>query len=82
MRRGLPILTRLREGRGFGYRERDATPTLASVSGGDALTATLVYGLVGYSLPRPAGGIGHLLFRRRYVRLPASGMQSGAAQAL
>jgi uncharacterized protein (TIRG00374 family) len=40
--------------------------TLAGVPGSDALTATLLYRLVAYWLPLPAGGIAYLLFRRRY----------------
>jgi uncharacterized protein (TIRG00374 family) len=40
--------------------------TLAGVPGPDALTATLLYRLVAYWLPLPAGGIAYLLFRRRY----------------
>jgi uncharacterized membrane protein YbhN (UPF0104 family) len=31
-----------------------------------ALTATLLYRLVAYWLPIPAGGVAYLLFRRRY----------------
>jgi uncharacterized protein (TIRG00374 family) len=40
--------------------------TLAGVSGSDALAATLVYRLVAYWLPLPAGGLAYVLFRRRY----------------
>ena len=40
--------------------------TLAGVSGRDALAATLVYRLVSYWLPLPAGGVAYVLFRRRY----------------
>lgn len=40
--------------------------TLAGVPGADALTATLLYRLVAYWLPIPAGGVAYLLFRRRY----------------
>ena len=40
--------------------------TLAGVSGSDALAATLVYRLVSYWLPLPAGGLAYVLFRRRY----------------
>ena len=40
--------------------------TLAGVPGPDALAATLLYRLVAYWLPLPAGGIAYILFRRRY----------------
>ena len=40
--------------------------TLAGVPGPDALAATLLYRLVAYWLPLPAGGVAYLLFRRRY----------------
>ena len=39
---------------------------LAGVPGPRALTATLLYRLVAYWLPIPAGGVAYLLFRRRY----------------
>jgi uncharacterized membrane protein YbhN (UPF0104 family) len=39
---------------------------LAGVPGGDALAATLLYRLVSYWLPLPAGGIAYVLFGRRY----------------
>jgi uncharacterized protein (TIRG00374 family) len=40
--------------------------TVAGVPGRDALAATLLYRLVAYWLPLPAGGIAYILFRRRY----------------
>jgi len=40
--------------------------TLAGVPAPDALTATLLYRLIAYWLPIPAGGLAYLLFRRRY----------------
>jgi uncharacterized protein (TIRG00374 family) len=40
--------------------------TLAGVHGGDALAATLLYRLVAYWLPLPAGGVAYVLYRRRY----------------
>jgi uncharacterized protein (TIRG00374 family) len=40
--------------------------TLAGVPAADAVTATLLYRLVAYWLPIPAGGVAYLLFRRRY----------------
>jgi uncharacterized membrane protein YbhN (UPF0104 family) len=45
--------------------------TLAGVPSQDAVTATLLYRIVSYWLPLPAGGVAYLLFRRRYLR-PAS----------
>jgi uncharacterized protein (TIRG00374 family) len=42
------------------------TLTLAGVPGPRALSATLLYRLVAYWLPIPAGGVAYLLFRRRY----------------
>jgi uncharacterized protein (TIRG00374 family) len=39
--------------------------TLAGVSGADALAATLLYRIVSYWLPLPAGGLAYALFRRR-----------------
>jgi uncharacterized membrane protein YbhN (UPF0104 family) len=38
----------------------------AGVPGPQALTTTLLYRLVAYWLPIPAGGVAYLLFRRRY----------------
>jgi uncharacterized protein (TIRG00374 family) len=40
--------------------------TLAGVHGGDAFAATLLYRLVSYWLPLPAGGVAYVLYRRRY----------------
>jgi uncharacterized protein (TIRG00374 family) len=53
---------------GVGFVEAGlvGTLTLAGVSGGDALTATLLYRIVSYWLPIPAGGVAYVLFRRRY----------------
>jgi uncharacterized protein (TIRG00374 family) len=53
---------------GLGFVEAGlvGTLTLAGVSGPDALAATLLYRLVAYWLPLPAGGIAYVLFRRRY----------------
>ena len=39
---------------------------LAGVPGPKALAATLLYRLVAYWLPIPAGGVAYILFRRRY----------------
>jgi uncharacterized protein (TIRG00374 family) len=49
--------------------------TLAGVPGRDALTATLLYRLVAYWLPLPAGGVAYLLFRWRHdgVRMLRTG---------
>ena len=41
---------------------------LAGVSGGDAVTATLLYRIVAFWLPLPAGALAYALFRRRYGR--------------
>jgi hypothetical protein len=56
---------------GVGFVEAGlvGTLTLAGVSGPDALAATLLYRLVAYWLPIPAGGVAYLLFRRRYEGL-------------
>jgi uncharacterized protein (TIRG00374 family) len=53
---------------GVGFVEAGlvGTLTLAGVSGGDALASTLLYRLVAYWLPLPAGAVAYLLFRRRY----------------
>jgi uncharacterized protein (TIRG00374 family) len=53
---------------GLGFVEAGlvGTLTLAGVPGADALTATLLYRLVSYWLPIPAGGVAYLLFRRRF----------------
>jgi hypothetical protein len=59
---------------GLGFVEAGlaGTLTLAGVPGGDALAATLLYRLVSYWLPLPAGGVAYALFRRRYEGLRAS----------
>lgn len=53
---------------GLGFVEAGlvGTLTLAGVPVTDALAATLLYRLVSYWLPLPAGGVAYLLFRRRY----------------
>jgi uncharacterized protein (TIRG00374 family) len=53
---------------GLGFVEAGlvGTLTLAGVPGSDALTATLLYRLVSFWLPIPAGGAAYVLFRRRY----------------
>jgi uncharacterized protein (TIRG00374 family) len=54
---------------GVGFVEAGlvGTLTLAGVSGTDALAATLLYRLVSYWLPLPAGAVAYGLFRRRYA---------------
>jgi hypothetical protein len=53
---------------GLGFVEAGlvGTLTLAGVPARDALAATLLYRIVAYWLPLPAGGVAYLLFRRRY----------------
>ena len=53
---------------GLGFVEAGlvGTLTLAGVPSGDALAATLLYRIVAYWLPLPAGGVAYLLFRHRY----------------
>jgi uncharacterized protein (TIRG00374 family) len=53
---------------GLGFVEAGliGTLTLAGVPSRDAVAATLLYRIVAYWLPLPAGGIAYLLFRRRY----------------
>ena len=53
---------------GLGFVEAGlaGTLTLAGVTPGDALLATLTYRLVSYWLPIPAGGVAYVIFRRRY----------------
>jgi uncharacterized protein (TIRG00374 family) len=55
---------------GLGFVEAGlvGTLTLAGVPSQDAVAATLLYRIVAYWLPLPAGGIAYLLFRRRYPR--------------
>lgn len=52
---------------GLGFVEAGLVGTLrlAAVPTADALTATLLYRIVAYWLPLPAGGIAYILFRRR-----------------
>jgi uncharacterized protein (TIRG00374 family) len=66
---------------GLGFVEAGlvGTLTLAGVSGRDALAATLLYRLVSYWLPLPAGGIAYVLFRRRYGGLRGFRTESGAS---
>jgi uncharacterized protein (TIRG00374 family) len=66
---------------GIGFVEAGlvGTLTLAGVQPNDALTATLLYRLVSYWLPLPAGGVAYGLFRRRYGELRESRAQSGAS---
>jgi uncharacterized membrane protein YbhN (UPF0104 family) len=56
---------------GLGFVEAGlvGTLTLAGASGADALAATLLYRLVSYWLPIPAGGVAYVLFTRRYPHL-------------
>jgi uncharacterized protein (TIRG00374 family) len=63
---------------GLGFVEAGVigTLTLAGISAHDAVTATLLYRLVAYWLPLPAGGIAYLLFRMRYGGLRGSRMRS------
>jgi uncharacterized protein (TIRG00374 family) len=53
---------------GLGFVEAGlaATLTLAGVRPSHAVVATLVYRLVAFWLPIPAGGVAYALFRRRY----------------
>jgi uncharacterized protein (TIRG00374 family) len=57
---------------GLGFVEAGlvATLTLSGVSAGHALVATLVYRLVAFWLPIPAGGVAYVLFRRRLRAAP------------
>jgi uncharacterized protein (TIRG00374 family) len=59
---------------GLGFVEAGLLGTLrlAGVPGRDALGATLLYRLVAYWLPLPAGGVAYLLFRRRYDHPPGA----------
>jgi uncharacterized protein (TIRG00374 family) len=56
---------------GLGFVEAGliGTLTLAGVPANDAFAATLLYRLVSYWLPLPAGGVAYLLFRQRYEGL-------------
>ena len=53
---------------GLGFVEAGLVGTLglAGVPAADALAATLLYRIVAFWLPLPAGGVAYLLFRRRY----------------
>jgi uncharacterized protein (TIRG00374 family) len=53
---------------GLGFVEAGLVGTLrlAGVAAGDALTATLLYRIVAFWLPLPAGGVAYVLFRRHY----------------
>jgi len=53
---------------GLGFVEAGLVGTLglAGVPAPDALAATLLYRIVAFWLPLPAGGVAYLLFRRRY----------------
>jgi uncharacterized protein (TIRG00374 family) len=53
-------------GLGFVEAALVGTLTLAGVAPQDALLATLLYRLVSYWLPIPAGGVAYLVFHRRY----------------
>jgi uncharacterized protein (TIRG00374 family) len=54
---------------GLGFVEAGLVGTLrlAGVPGADALTATLLYRIVAFWLPLPAGAMAYALFRRRYA---------------
>jgi uncharacterized protein (TIRG00374 family) len=54
---------------GLGFVEAGLVGTLrlASVPTADALAATLLYRIVAFWLPLPAGAVAYSLFRRRYV---------------
>jgi uncharacterized protein (TIRG00374 family) len=70
---------------GVGFVEAGlvGTLTLAGVPAQDALAATLLYRLVSYWLPLPAGAVAYLLFRRRYGGRAAESTQpvGGSADA-
>src|SRR5581483_6591366 len=53
---------------GLGFVEAGLVGTLglAAVPAADALAATLLYRIVAFWLPLPAGGVAYALFRRRY----------------
>jgi uncharacterized protein (TIRG00374 family) len=53
---------------GLGFVEAGLVGTLAlaGVPGQDALAATLLYRIVSFWLPLPAGGVAYAVFRRRY----------------
>jgi len=66
---------------GLGFVEAGlvGTLTLAGVPASDAVTATLLYRIVAYWLPIPAGGVAYVLFRRRYDGLRDSRTESAAS---
>ena len=66
---------------GLGFVEAGlvGTLTLAGVPASDAVTATLLYRIVAYWLPIPAGGVAYVLFRRRYDGLRNSRTESAAS---
>src|SRR5439155_1267434 len=69
---------------GLGFVEAGlvGTLTLAGVSGPGAVAATLLYRLVAFWLPIPAGGVAYVLFRRRYDRRkPRCGVSARAPDA-
>jgi len=66
---------------GLGFVEAGlvGTLTLAGVPARDALAATLLYRLVAYWLPLPAGGVAYVLFQRHYEGL--RGSRTGSASS-
>jgi uncharacterized protein (TIRG00374 family) len=66
---------------GLGFVEAGlvGTLTLAGVPAPDALTATLLYRLVAFWLPLPAGGVAYLLFRHRYDDVRGSRTRSAVS---
>lgn len=67
---------------GLGFVEAGLVGTLAlaGVSGGDAVTATLLYRIVAFWLPLPAGALAYLLFRRRYGATSARGSRPSSGR--
>jgi uncharacterized protein (TIRG00374 family) len=66
---------------GLGFVEAGLTGllTAAGVGAQQALVATLAYRLVSFWIPLPAGGIGYLLFRRRYESEPEESATSNTS---
>ena len=66
---------------GLGFVEAGlaATLALAGISAGDALVATLVYRLLTFWFPIPAGGIAAWLFRRRHPAARTSHRLEGSS---
>jgi hypothetical protein len=62
----LTLLSITPDGLGFVEAGLVGTLTVAGVASADALAATLLYRIVSYWLPLPAGGVAYVLFRRRY----------------